>query len=176
MLSLAPLKSLPCLVNNPKKTRQWNVRVKTWELADCKNVAENYYENMTKLTKDSLFTFFHLQTVSKLLYKQYNRILLIKVIKQSKRKKAKENHTFFLNSFSVDQVDIFSQLLWVFLVFQQKTKNTTNATIRHSLFDNFPCLSYPNYVSLISSMIFRLKYAILFWNKMVEYLHRKERK
>ena len=31
-------------------------------------------------------------------------------------------------------------------------------------------------VSLISSLIFRLKYAILFWNKMVEYLHRKERK
>ena len=35
----------------------------------------------------------------------------IKVIKQSKRKKEKENHTFFLNSFSVDQIDVFSELL-----------------------------------------------------------------
>ena len=37
----------------------------------------------------------------------------------------------------------FSELLWVILVLTKK-ENTTEMIIRHLLFDNFPCLTYPN--------------------------------
>ena len=36
-------------------------------------------------------------------------------------KKKEENHTF-LNSFTVDQIDVFSELLWALSVFSQKNK------------------------------------------------------
>ena len=42
-----------------------------------------------------------------------------------------------------------------------KQENATKAIIRHLLFNNFPCLTYPAEVSLINSLIFMLKYSIL---------------
>ena len=77
-----------------------------------KNFVEIYNKNETKLTNIPYPIFFRLQNMSKLLDYQFNGILLIKVIKESKRKKQKnyknfKNH-FFLNSFSVDQIDVFS--------------------------------------------------------------------
>ena len=48
-------------------------------------------------------------------------ILLIKVIKESKRKN-KKKITYFLNSFSGDLIDVFSELLGVLLAFRQKKK------------------------------------------------------
>ena len=65
--SLAPLTNLPCLVNNKKETRQWNVRISRSKLVDWKNVVEIYNKNKTKLTKILFFIFFCLQNVSKLL-------------------------------------------------------------------------------------------------------------
>ena len=78
----------------------------------------------------------------------------IKVIKQSKRKKEKENHTFFLNSFSVDQIDVFLSQFQSCQCYDEKTKNTTKKIIRHLLFDNFTCLTCPDNVSLVNSLIF----------------------
>ena len=48
-------------------------------------------------------------------------LTIIKVIKDSKRKNQKKIH-FFLNSFSVDEIDNFSELLLVLLVLRQKNK------------------------------------------------------
>ena len=83
-----------------------------------------------KINKDCLFIFFHLQNVSKSLDQQYNGILLIKVIKQSKRKTKKENHTFFLNSSSVDFLRV---ALSPFSVQTKTQKNTTTTIIRDLL-------------------------------------------
>ena len=47
------------------------------------------------------------QNMSKSPYQQYNGIILIKIIKDSKRKNQKK----FTNSFSVDEIDDFSELL-----------------------------------------------------------------
>ena len=59
------------------------------------NLVEIYNENKTKLTKIHFFFFFRLQNVSKTLDWQYNGILLIKKIKESKRKSQKENYCLF---------------------------------------------------------------------------------
>ena len=128
-----------------------------------KNLLWNLYQKWNVINKDSLFFFFFcLQNVSKSLDYQCNAILLIKIIKESKKKKKKrikrKSH-FFLNRFSVDQIDIFSELLWVLLVTKQE--NATKTIIRHLLFNNFPCLTYPAEVSLINNLIFMLKYSIL---------------
>ena len=53
---------------------------------DGKNVVEIYNGSETKLTKIPFLFFSRLQNVSKLLDQQYNEILLIQVIKESKRK------------------------------------------------------------------------------------------
>ena len=130
-----------------------------------KNLLWNLYQKWNVINKDSLFFFFFcLQNVSKSLDYQYNAILLIKIIKESKKKKKKRKRIkrkshFFLNRFSVDQIDIFSELLWVLLVTKQE--NATKTIIRHLLFNNFPCLTYPAEVSLINNLIFMLKYSIL---------------
>ena len=84
-----------------------------------KKLCWNLYWKRNKVNKDSLFISF---PSSKCVKIARLATLLIKVIKQSKRKKEKENHTFFLNSFSVDEIDVFSELLWVLLVFKQKHK------------------------------------------------------
>ena len=44
---------------------------------------------------------------------------------------------------------------------ETKKENTTRTIIKHLLFDNFPCLTYPDQVSQINNLIFMLKHSIL---------------
>ena len=78
-------------------------------MGDCglKKICWNQ-RKQNKINQDSLFISF---PSSKCVKIARLGTLLSKVIKQSKRKKEKENHNFFLKSFSVDQIDVFSELL-----------------------------------------------------------------
>ena len=132
------------------------------------NFVEIYNKNETKLTKIPYsFFFFGLQNAWKSQDQQYNGILLIKFIKEYIyiyiyiyiiyiKGIIWKSHCF-LNNFSVDQIDVFSELLWVLLV--TKKENTTKIIIRHLLFNNFPWLTYTDKVSLINSLTFMFKYS-----------------
>ena len=88
------------LDNETSKSVNWSLRIK--------NFVEIYNKTEKKLTKIPYSLFFCVFKMSQC----GNRILLIEV-KLSKNQKEiiKKKRDFFLNSFSVDQVDVFSELL-----------------------------------------------------------------
>ena len=94
-------------MNNKKTPKKLNNE--TSESIDgslwTKNFVEIYDKIETKLTKIPYSFFSKCVKIARLA----NRILLIKVIKEKERIKRKSH--FFLNSLSVDLMDIFSELL-----------------------------------------------------------------
>ena len=77
-----------------------------------KNFVKIYNENETKLTNIlySFFFFFSSSKCVKIARLAIQQNPINKVIKESKRKNQKKI-TLFLNSFSIDQIDVFSELL-----------------------------------------------------------------
>ena len=141
-----------------------------------KNFIKIYNKNGTKLTKIPYSFLFRLQSVSKLLDQQHNRTLLIKVIKQSKRKKEKENHTFFLIVLVLVKQTFFRVALSPFSV-QTKTKTKYHlvhveirCVINCSVFHKFINLYVWTGIFLLITVIY---FILVFYKKLAKKLEKE---
>ena len=114
-----------------------------------KKLCWNLKQKLNKINKDSLFIFVPSSRCVKIARWHYSGILLIKVIKESKKKKKriKRKSNFFPNSFSVDQINVFFRVALSPLS-DKKRKTLQPLLIFHSLL--FLCWNIP----------------FLFWNEM----------
>ena len=118
-------------------------------LADWKNFVEIYNENETK------FIFF-LSTK----WVKITRLAIQQNPTNKNYQRIKKKITLFLIALVLIKWTFFLSCFGSFQCLDEKRKHY-KTIIRHVLFDNFPSLTYPDYVSLIDSLIFMLKYSIL---------------
>ena len=93
VLSLAPLKNQPRLVNNKKKELDNETSESVDGSLQIKKTSLKFIRKSTKIP----YSFFYLQNMSKLLDQQYNRILLILKSSKNQKERIKRKSHFYLN-------------------------------------------------------------------------------